>query len=442
MVWSGAAGGIDRTVPIRLRILQPLYLVHGIFAGYGFVTAIFYWLDLNGIRPVGIGGGSVPGEIAGAAEAQRYYVLAHAALASGLIMGGQTRRIRQFRFSWDGSTAGLLLLVSGVASLGSIVMGYVPGMGQLETVLSRLGFVAGASSFGPSLAGSGRAWFPVSLVLNLIFLALAIASGWKEEVIVWLVLVGLGTFPFFPKLTLILGPSLFLGSLVFLPLMSNVVRQLSWGGDVSKTAAVGAGIRVISGSSSEEIIEATWDFATGRLSESSMFVRYIDSVNQGTPREGLSILRQSLLAPVPRILWPAKPILETMVMQRVYDHGVVSDLSAVSAKPHPVVDAYLVGGALGIIGCFLCLGLLGSWAFAFCRDHFGGMFLGGVFFNGLFSMLWRGNAFEFMAATLFWSVAVAFGIHCLLQASGFSRSVTSKTRPRLSRTGSITSPDQ
>ncbi len=420
-VWSGRVGGIDSAVPWRQRILHPIFLMQGVFAGYGFVTAVFFWLDINGIAPPVVMATPVPGAWELAAEAQRYFVLAHASLAFGLVLGSRPPPRYPYILAWRGSLAGLLLGIAALAGLAGLGLGLVPGLGQVELVFSRLGMVAGAMSVGPSLAPTGRGWLPISVGFNGVLLALACASGWKEEVLVLMILVGLGTFPHYPRSTVLAWTVCFAASMVVLPVLSQAIRGEAWSGGKSKWEALDSGVETLMSSTSEDLTRGSWEFFTGRLSEAGLFMEYISSVEAGTPREGLAILRQSLLAPVPRVLWSGKPDLEKQVMQRPYAHGVISELSSVSAKPHPVVDAYLTGGALGIFTCFTCIGALGSLAFAFCSARFGGVFLGGVFFNGLFSILWRGNAFEFMAATLFWAFLIAFSLDQLFRSLGWTR---------------------
>ena len=108
-------------------------------------------------------------------------------------------------------------------------------------------------------------------------------------------------------------------------------------------------------------------------------------------------------------------------MERVYAHGVVSENSSVSAKPHPVTDGYLLGGGLGVCLSFGFIGLMASLCYSLCDSCFGGVFLGGVFFNGLFSALWRGNAFEFMFSSLVWGYFAALGLSWALQYLGWTK---------------------
>ena len=426
LVWSGKAGGIDTSVPWRFRVLHPIFLTQGIFAGYGFFTSIFFWLEINGIAPAAVSAAPLPRLQILAAEAQRYYVLAHASLALGLILCSRPLARNLYRPAWRGSLAALLFGVSAGASSLGVLFGVVTGLDQFAGVFGRLGFVAGAMSLGPCLAPAGRYWLLFSCGLNGILLLLALASGWKEESLVWLILVSLGTFPVLPRITVLAGVFLFLVSLVVLPVLSSTTREESWRGETSKWEALELGVENLLDISSEELVENTWNFFTGRLSEVSMFTKFIASVNSGVPREGSAILSQALLAPIPRIMWPGKPSTETLIMQRVYAHGVVSEGSSVSAKPHPVVDAYLVGGGASICLAFIIIGSAASLAYTFCAGHFGGSFLGGVFFNGLFSILWRGNAFEFMLNSLFWAALIALILDWVLRTTG----LTSRRVPR------------
>lgn len=234
------------------------------------------------------------------------------------------------------------------------------------------------------------------------------------------------SFPYYPKIAVSGGLTVFVGFLFVLPLMVGSIRSKRWDEKKSKWETLSIGIETLMDSSPDQMIESNWQFLTGRLSEVSMFGKFIESVNGGSRPEGLAILGQALISPVPRILWTGKPDLERLVMRRAYNHGVISEMSNVSAKPHPSVDAYLMGGRIGTFLSFVFIGWVGSTAFAFCRDHFGGVLLGGLFFNGLFSILWRGNAFEFMMATLVSAVLMALALSQLFKVLGWTLRLPSR----------------
>ena len=434
-VWSGRTGGFDPSTPLQLRILHPLFLMQGIYAGYGFVSAIFTWLDLHG---VGLALGTTvynAVRLETAAEVQRCYVLAHASLALGLLLGSRSLQGRGARFSWLGSRAGLLITISVVASVAALFFRLVPGLDQFAGVLSTLGLVAMATSFGPSLAPAGRLWLPISTILNAVLLVLAAASGWKEQSLVMVILIGLATFAYYPKITLAAEAITIGVGLIALPVISSKIRETAWAGEMSSMEGLKSGLHALSSSTSEDLLASTWTFAAYRMSESSMFMDYIESDKKGVPREGLTILWQALLAPVPRILWNDKPNLEKQVMRRAYAHGVISELSSVSAKPQLVVHGYLMGGNLGIMLTLTLLGAFSSRAFAFCQNRFGGVVLGGMFFNGLFSILWRGNAAETLAATLIAGLLVALAFDLLLRTYGWTTQIQGSTRPQRVRRG-------
>ena len=131
------------------------------------------------------------------------------------------------------------------------------------------------------------------------------------------------------------------------------------------------------------------------------------------------MLNNAATSIIPRFLWPSKPIVENMVMQRVYRAGVVDRNSIVSAKPASIVDCYL---SYGMVGVFVGLFLYGAVAqrIAIKAEYlFGSYFMGcAVIFAGLFQILWRGNSFEFLVNSVFWSVVTMYVFHYIFKAKG------------------------
>ena len=110
---------------------------------------------------------------------------------------------------------------------------------------------------------------------------------------------------------------------------------------------------------------------------------------------------------VPGVVWPGKPSLERLAMERVYENGVVKRGSGASAKPPFVVDAYLSFGPLGILFFCFVFGGLASFASRLAERWFGGYLLGsGLVYTALFRVLWKGPAFEFFFNPVFWSFMV------------------------------------
>lgn len=426
-VWFGLVGGHDYKVPLSQKILRPTYLIHVIFAGYGFVSSIFYFFDLSGIRPIGVTQTlrSESETLAILASAQQYYVLAHASLVCGML--AFSRRFKHGK-KWSVPPgvppAKILIIIAGLSAIGTVVCGFLPGLSQISEKLQQVCVVASAISLGHCLTISGRHWLPLSICINAILFVFAISSGWKEEVIVLIILVSISIHFRYPTLGKIIGVSIFSLGVLVLPTITHTTRDFAWSGNTSsikltRIDIANAGVDALLRTSVREFTENTWRFLTDRISEASMFTKYIESVRNSGVREGVEILKQAAFTPIPRIIWPNKPNMEELVKIRVLNHGAVSPDSFVSAKPHIVVDAFLVGGALGITLIFFVLGGFSVMAFDLCERLLGGYLIGGVFFNGLFSILWQGACLEFLVNALFWSLILMFFINWLAVKIGF-----------------------
>ena len=201
-----------------------------------------------------------------------------------------------------------------------------------------------------------------------------------------------------------------------LPTYASIFRQNAWTGD---EAAGAASDEALNAALNKQTVadETTWDFLVYRLSEVDMFATFVQSTPDRIDFYHLDLVKQSLIAIIPRIFWPSKPSTEDLVMQRVYDAGVINRNSTVSAKPAFVVDAYLSGG---IIGIFLSLFIYGAAAQYISQKAellFGGYTLGtALIFSGLFQIFWRGLSFEFIVNNVFWSYVSMLLIAKLLRS--------------------------
>jgi hypothetical protein len=129
------------------------------------------------------------------------------------------------------------------------------------------------------------------------------------------------------------------------------------------------------------------------------------------------IFKQAVTVLVPRIFWPGKPSTEELVMERVYNAGVIYRGSKVSAKPAFIVDAYLSDGSFGVFMCLFIYGALAQFISQKAEELFGGYLLGtALIFSGLFQIFWRGLSFEFIFNTVFWSYITMLIIHRVLLA--------------------------
>lgn len=82
------------------------------------------------------------------------------------------------------------------------------------------------------------------------------------------------------------------------------------------------------------------------------------------------------------------------------------------------MDAYLSGGALGIILCLFAYGAIAQLIALQAEKLFGGYILGtALIFSGLFQIMWRGLSFEFLINSVFWSYITMLIIHKILTAT-------------------------
>lgn len=249
-------------------------------------------------------------------------------------------------------------------------------------------------------------------------LSKALISGFKEPVIVSVLILGVFIFPYYKKaVTLLFIPLMFFLFMV-LPTYVNTMRQLA-NQATTDAAQKEALAKVQNDLSNENMKQTNWDFLTERLSEISMFVQYKKSVEARKEGYGLQITKQALLSIIPRFIWPSKPNTEEMVMERVYENNIIDRGVVNSAKPAVIVDGFLSGGALGI---WITLFLYGAFAQGInnkAEELFGGYFLGSAFiFTGLFRIFWRGNCFEFLFNNIFWSFVTMYILFYLFKKIG------------------------
>ena len=389
------------------QVMRPIVLTQILFAAYNFVSSAFYVADLYGFyyferlstAPL------VPGAIEVAAEAQRYYVLAHAAIASGILFAMDYRRSAEWVVRPLEDPARVALWIS-VIGLG---VGTVLGVqNQFGIRIEKLGLVASVIALGLAISTRRSGTLLLALALFAVNMGSAFLSGWKEEVLVMVLLAAVFLYPYARKTVTLGAPIALVLLLAVLPTYVDIIRGLSWRGGVDAEEAAATAVAEIQ-SGEADLGDRNWQFLTGRISEIGLFVQYIDSFERqdgggGQDYYGIQIVRQSAMSLIPRVFWSDKPITEAMVMERVYEAGITTRDSRVSAKPQYVVDGYLSAGFLGVLLAGLAFGLLASLASRACERWFGGYFWGsGLVYTAMFSMLWKGNTFEFFFNTIFWS---------------------------------------
>jgi len=386
------------------QLMRPIFIIQIIFAGFMACTSIFYFLSILGYEYVSKTNNLFavdPNALDVTAQCQRYYCLGHASFVAGILMFMNYPAPKKYYIEKE-KIAGFLLVTALILFPLSLLFLRIPGFTQFYYQCSSLSFISGTLALALAI--------PLKKVMNtIICLALyifnfyqALTSGFKEPIIISIMVLALFLYPSYKKIvTIVFGPALIL-LFIFLPSYINSFRQNVWSGDENADNATK--IALDASLNNDDQDETNWTFFVFRLSEISMFTEFVKSTPDKVDFYGFTLLRQSAIAIVPRVLWPSKPITEDLVMQRVYDAGVINRNSKVSAKPAFIVDAYLSYGATGVFFFLFAYGAIAQLIALKAEELFGGYLLGtALIFSGLFQIFWRGLSFEFLVNAVFWS---------------------------------------
>lgn len=406
--FSGWIKPLPKDRPIAEQLMRPIFLVQIIFAGYMCCTSIFYFLDTLGyvnFQKVTEYYLVDHEKLELIAQCQRYYCLGHASFVTGILIF-MNYPIKQKYYVEQNKVANLLYMAAIISLPVSLIFLRVPGLAQFYYQFSSLSFIAGTLALAFAIP-QHKLWNTfICAVLYIFNFYQALISGFKEPIIISILVLAIFLYPTYKKAVLAIFIPVLIALFMFLPTYNRIFRQAAWSDDVSSDEASQLALDAALGndSSVDQQDDSNWGFLAYRLSEVDMFTTFVKSTPDKIDYYGTKFLEQSAIALVPRVLWPSKPITEDLVMQRVYDAGVVNRGSSVSAKPAFIVDAYLSGGVGGI---FIALFIYGAVAQLICNQAekmFGGYILGtALIFSGLFQILWRGLSFEFIINTVFWS---------------------------------------
>jgi hypothetical protein len=404
ILWSTISGRV-KALPdgtsFKHQLFRPLVFTQVVFAGYTGLTSVFYFLELSNRASEGVH--SAQALLPLAATAQSFYVLGHAAMVTGILLFMNYADSGKFQLVSRLGASRILFGLSAIFLVLSVLAFLFPSLLQITIRLRSIAMVASVFSFALSLVNREGTHVTLNAIIFSINFLLALAGGWKEEVLVLMILFLAAIFPFYKRLSIILGISVAIVFATVMPAYNKLYRDFAWYGNVAPQQAMKLALNEVR-SGRIDLRESTATFATERLSEIGLFVKYLQRVPTRRPFYGTQILEQTALSMVPRLIWPDKPNIEHVVMERVYENTGLSRKSPISAKPQYLVDCYLWWGIPGIvIGC-LIFGALASIMSRLCERWFSGYTLGsGLVYAALFQIFWRGNSFEFFFPTILWS---------------------------------------
>lgn len=418
--YSGWLKKLPQDYKVIEQLMRPIFLMQVIFAGYMCCTSLFYYINTIGYEYFDYTGNMrfFRNDLyQGIAKCQMYYVLGHAALVHG-ILANMTYPIKKKYSLYIHSMSNLLLGISIICLPVGYLFGKVGALNQFSVQLTGLSFVAGTIALAFAIREQKRTntWLAAGLFLSNLMNALV--SGFKEPIIICVLLLGIFLLPIFGKKVIPIFGVLMVALFFILPTFIGNFRNLA-GQGLNLTEVRDQSIDAVFNSNQQTLQDDNWEFLVYRFSEIDMFIKYTNSTPNHVPYYKTTLVQNAITSIIPRFFWPSKPVVEEMVMQRVYNAGVIDRAAIVSAKPAFIVDCYLSYGMMGIwIGLF-CYGALAQLIAIKAEQLFGGYFMGSaVMFAGLFQIFWRGNSFEFLAGAIFWSFITMFIIFNILKAKG------------------------
>jgi len=424
---TGTIKPIPSDLPFGNQLMRPLFLNQIIFAGYMCCTSIFFFLDSLGYVNF-----STPAsnyfvdnyKLELVAECQRYYCLGHAAFASGIIIF-MKYPITHTNHIEKTDIAQLLLVTAVISFPLTYLIKFLPGLSQFSIQLRSLSFIAGTLALAFAIPLKKLANTVICGFLYISNVSSALLSGFKEPIIISFVVLGVFLYPSYKKIVLaVFIPFIFL-LFMLLPTYNRTFRAVAWSGEASTEDASELALEAVTNKAfSDDEDMSDWGFLTGRLSEIGMFTQFVASTPSNIDFYGLQLVEQSIEVIIPRVFWPDKPSTEELIMERVYNAGVINRHSIVSAKPPFVVDGYLSGGAIGVFLALFIYGAAAQLISLKAEKLFGGYLLGtALIYSGLFQIFWRGNSFEFLANSLFWSYITMLIISKIFRSLGIVKEI-------------------
>ena len=423
---SGWLKPLPTDCSIAEQLMRPIFLVQIIFAGYMSFSSIFYFLNLLGYEDFHKVNNTYffvdQQKVALTALCQRYYVLGHAAFVTGVVVFMKYPVKKKYYIEQE-KLANILFVTAIITLPVSVLFLRIPGLQQFYFQFSSLSFIAGTLALAFAI--------PLKKIWNTVFCVLlfmlnfyqALISGFKEPIIISVLVLGLFLYPNYKRTVILVFVPALLLLFVFLPTYNTVFRENNWAGDVDAEDAYKLALDATI-KSEQSGDDSNWGFLVYRLSEVDMFTEFVQSTPSNIDYYGMQLIKQSAIAVVPRVFWPSKPSTEELVMERVYDAGVIRRGANVSAKPAFIVDAYLSGGVPGIIIALFLYGAIAQLISQKAEYLFGGYILGtALIFSGLFQIFWRGLSFEFLINSVFWSFVSMLVIFWILRQTKILKEV-------------------
>ena len=137
----------------------------------------------------------------------------------------------------------------------------------------------------------------ICLILYFFNFYQALISGFKEPIIISILVLGVFLYPIYKKAVLVTFVPLILLLFVLLPTYNRIYRENAWAEDVSANEAsqLALNAAINSGSSTSED-DSNWGFLAFRLSEIDMFTEFVASTPDKVDFYGTTLLKIGFIA--------------------------------------------------------------------------------------------------------------------------------------------------
>jgi len=259
--------------------MRPIFLVQIIFAGYMSFSSIFYFLNLLGYEDFHKVNNAYfvidQQKVELTALCQRYYVLGHAAFVTGITVFMKYPVKKKYHIEQE-KLANILFITAIITLPVSLLFLRISGLQQFYFQFSSLSFIAGtlALAFAIPLKKIWNTIFCVVLYMSNFYQALI--SGFKEPIIISVLVLGIFLYPNYKKTVILIFVPVLLLLFVFLPTYNTVFRQNNWADDVDADDAYKIALDATI-KSEQSGDDSNWGFLVYRLSEVDMFTEFVQS---------------------------------------------------------------------------------------------------------------------------------------------------------------------
>lgn len=399
------------------HIFRSYYITYFIFFVFLNLTSIFYFIDNLGYYYFDYIKEKINlSQISKISYAQYLLLIGHTFYTLGLLLS-----INKFsqKKKWQIVSKNIPFLIIKSILLFAILRIATSSSESLQQIAEKCStLITCMSSYLIALSIKNKKYIQYLFIGLSIYLSNMLGNiylGMKEAIIFPFLILSLSIAQYYRRTFIFIFTPMLIVLLYILPTFTLSIRKNVWFGNSDAKTASSLALNQIK-TQSDEVRVNNWNFLTLRLSEVNMFIKYIDHVPHVRDFYGLSILQQSLVAFLPKAIYPNKPSLEALSMERAYDAGIYPRGIPGSAKPLPSVDGYLMYGAIGIAIYFFFTGWFATYINAKCEYLFGGYSFGSVIiFTSLYKIFWKGNSFEFVISNIFWSTIFMLMIFYILR---------------------------